>query len=135
MKKAVAAASVYLAGLSGVPIFRQGFQITIPAGNLLVDNPCSGLRSMISFLALGAFLAYLGRLSFAGRVILFVSAVPVALLTNMLRVSMLIMISHYWGIAAASPETMVHNASGVVAFILGFFLLAQGGALLEWKRS
>jgi len=48
MKMLVAKTGVDIVRLLGVPVFREGFNITIPAGSLLVGNPCSGLRSLIA---------------------------------------------------------------------------------------
>ncbi|MCP4647834.1 MAG: exosortase, partial [bacterium] len=45
MKMLVAKAGVYIVRLLGIPVYREGFYISIPGGDLIVGNPCSGLRS------------------------------------------------------------------------------------------
>ena len=131
MKMLVAESGALIASLMGIPVFREGFQITIPAGELLVGNPCSGLRSLISFLALGAVFAYMINISSLKKWVLFLLAVPVALLSNIVRVPILILVSHYWGLEAAAPESFWHGASGILVFILGVFLLFSAGKMLE----
>ena len=134
MKMLVAKTGVGIVSLLGIPVLREGFNITIPAGNLLIDNPCSGLRSLISFLALGAIFAYLINISYISKLIFFVSAIPIALLSNIVRVPILILISHCWGIESAAPETFWHDASGIFVFVIGFIMLFATGRLLKWKK-
>lgn len=135
MKMLVAKVGVWIVAGLGIPVFREGFHIAIPAGNLLVGNPCSGLRSLISFLALGAVLAYLSSMSNMKKWILFVLAIPVALLSNIIRVPILIIISHYWGVETAAPDSFWHDASGVFVFAVGLIMLFYAGRLLEWKSQ
>jgi len=131
LKMFAARCGVWLVGLLGIPILREGFNISIPDGNLIVGNPCSGLRSLISFLALGAVYAYLTSLPFVRKWILFIFSVPIALLVNIVRVSILILVSHYWGLAAAAPDTMVHTGSGLAIFVMGVLLLFFSSKVLE----
>ncbi len=131
LKMIVAKGGVWIAKLWGFPILREGFYITIPAGNLLVGNPCSGLRSIISFLALGSIFAYIIDTSTSKKWLIFIISVPIALLSNIVRIFILILISQYWSIEAASPESVLHNASGIFVFILGLSLLFFFGKIVE----
>ena len=133
LKILVAKAGVAMVNLLGVPVLRNGFDITIPGGNLVVGNPCSGLRSLIAFLALGAVLSYLTDISFLKRLILFFSSIPVAILSNAIRVPILILISHFYGLDAASPESIWHDITGMLVFVLGLALLIGISRLLQWK--
>ena len=133
MKMLVAKAGVEIVTLIGIPIVREGFYVTIPAGSLLVGNPCSGLRSLIAFLALGAIFSYLSNLSIIKKYLLFFLSIPVAILSNVIRTSLLILISHFWGLSAAAPDSFWHGASGVFVFILGVTALFYIGRFLEWK--
>ena len=133
LKMFVAKAGAGIVSLLGIAVYREGFNITIPAGTLLVGNPCSGLRSLISFLALGAVFAYSGTLAPYRKWILFALTVPIAILSNLIRVPILILVSHYYGLEAAGPETLVHTGSGILVFVLGFMLLLGFARLLESK--
>jgi exosortase A len=123
MKVFVAHYGVKLSELFGVPVYREGFAIIIPQGTLLVDNPCSGLRSILAFLAIGSLFAYMSNLSINKKWILFLFALPVALLSNLVRVFVLILCSYKFGLAAAAPDTFLHTGSGVILFLLGGTLL------------
>ncbi len=133
LKLFVAKSGAWIAGLMGIPIYLEGFYITIPAGSLLVGNPCSGLRSLITFLALGSILAYLSPVSLWRRGLILFLSVPTAIVSNVIRVPLLIVISHYWGLEAARPEGFWHDASGIMVFVIGFILLVSFVRLLEWK--
>ena len=135
LKIIVAEIGILVAGSLGIPVFREGFHITIPEGSLLVDNPCSGLRSLLSFVGLGAVYAYFSNLPIFRRLFLFLISVPVAVLSNIIRVVFLIMISHYWGLAAAAPDSFWHDASGMFVFVLGMVLMFIIGKGLEWNLS
>ena len=131
LKIIAANAGVWTVSLSGIPIHIEGFNIAIPAGQLLVGNPCSGLRSLIAFLALGFLLAYITPLKLHNKFALIVLTIPIALISNIIRVAILISVSHYWGLEAATPDTIVHSGSGVLVFVLGFSLLLLTSKVLK----
>lgn len=135
LKMLVANYGVKLLELTGIPIFREGFNIIIPQGTLLVGDPCSGLRSLITFLALGSLFAYMSNLPAIRKCVLFSMAIPVALLSNLLRVPILVLWSYKYGIAAAAPDTLVHTGSGIIVFILGMMLLYMSMYLLGGTRE
>jgi exosortase len=133
LKIFAAKAGVGVVGLFGIPVHGEGFNIIIPAGHLLVGNPCSGLRSLIAFLALGSVFAYMAPLATTRKWILFLLSIPIALLSNIVRVPILILVSHFWGLEAAAPDTLVHTGSGILVFVLGFLLLLFAAKVLEWR--
>lgn len=132
LKVLAAKAGVWLVSSLGVPVHLEGFNIFIPAGHLLVDNPCSGLRSLIAFLALGSILAYMAPISNIKKCTLFLLTIPIALFSNVVRIPILILVSHNWGLEAAAPDTFVHIGSGMFVFVLGFLLLLGCAKVLEW---
>ncbi len=133
MKLLAAKTAATIVGFAGIPIFQEGFNITIPVGTLLVGNPCSGLRSLLSFMMLGAIFAYLGQMGTIKKYLLFLFSIPIALLSNIIRVTILILIMHFFGIDAASPESIWHDASGVFVFIIGMLLFYYLGRFFSWK--
>lgn len=135
MKLMVAKAGAQLVGALGIPVFQEGFNISIPAGSLLVGNPCSGLRSLLAFLMVGTLFSYLSDLGFIKRIVLVAFTIPIALTVNILRVCALILISNFWGLKAAAPESFWHTASGVMLFVvaLGFFFTCV--RVLQWIES
>jgi len=134
LKVLVAKTGVQIVEWFGIPVVREGFNIIIPGGNLVVGNPCSGLRSLIAFMALGAVLAYLVDTSLPKKVTLFLLSIPIAILSNIIRVPILILVSHYYGLKAASPESVWHVATGLLVFVVGFMLFLTASKCLRWQR-
>ncbi|MBN1587788.1 MAG: exosortase/archaeosortase family protein [Candidatus Omnitrophica bacterium] len=114
----------------GVPAVQYGALIRLPQADVLVDDPCSGLRSLIALLALGALTTQIVPQKSAWRGwILFASAIPIALFTNFLRVVFLTLLTFVYGTEAASG--WLHDASGFMVFALAFILLTSIGHLLS----
>ncbi len=106
----------------GVMAVNQGGQVTLPTCSLTVGAPCSGVRSLVALLALAALWAYLVRGPHRARIALLALAVPLAALTNLLRVTSLLWAADRWGAEAALRY--YHGFSGPI-----FFALALGGLL------
>lgn len=51
--------SIVFLQLSGIPVYRDGWYLTIPNGQFFVAEACSGIRFLISSVALGTLFAYL----------------------------------------------------------------------------
>lgn len=118
MKFFVSEISTYLINASGIHAVREGSYILTPKSLLLVGDPCSGLRSFLAFICLGFVFAYEGRLALWKRVVLVFSGLPLAVLSNVIRVYSLGMLGEIYGSKAI--EGKVHDASGVVVFIIAF---------------
>ena len=80
--------------LSGVPVFREGMNFTIPSGNWSVVEACSGVRYLIASLMVGTLFAYLNYRS-ARRRLLFVGvSILVPIVANWVRAYMIVMLGH-----------------------------------------
>lgn len=102
----------------GIPLVRSGMTIHLPAGSLRIADPCSGLRSLIALVALGALFAYLSDGRFWKRAVLFVSSVPLAVAANIVRISVLCVVASVGGIDAALG--FFHDFSGLLLFLIAF---------------
>ena len=116
-----AAGAVSAAVISGTKV--EGVSIITPDYAFSVAIPCSGLKSLIAMAALGALFAYLVEGTPVRRVLLFLCAFPLALLANLVRIFVTVVLGN--GIGAAAAEGFFHSVSG--AFV---FLLALGGLFL-----
>ena len=123
LKLMVANLGTSLLSLFGFPIFREGAIVHLARTTLTIDDPCSGIRSLISLLALGALIAYISKTSILRKVILFVSAIPIAIFTNVLRVCALILAANWLGSQWAMPEHWFHTASGMGVFGISMVLI------------
>ncbi len=72
--------------LIGENVTRRGFVLTLPQGELGVAEACSGVKSLFSLAALGAFLAYYRLLSLPRAAMQMTIVLPVVLMVNILRV-------------------------------------------------
>lgn len=113
----------------GLEAVRSGSVLKMQHAYVIVDDICSGLRSLISLTALGSIFAYWMKAPMYKRIILFLSTIPIAIATNVLRIVFLAFISEVWGPEHATG--FVHDFSGFMVFALAFALLYAMGKLLE----
>ena len=113
----------------GISILREGNILTLSNITLQVAEACSGLRSLITLLALSAFLAFLADQNKTKKIILFLSAVPIALLSNAIRLVGTAVLARYWGASAA--DGFIHGFSGWAVFVLGLGMLVGVKFLLD----
>ena len=119
------------------PIMREGNVLILPGMSLEVVEACSGIRSLMSLLALAAGFGYLVERSMVVRWILFLAMVPLAIISNGTRVMVTAIMANYIGPQAA--EGFMHEFSGWVIFVvatvlfLGFYsLLTKIRKMLGW---
>ena len=133
LKLFVASASVWSLKLLGVVVWREGNIIQFPNVVLEVADACSGLRSLISLLALGVAYAWLVLPPGRRRWLLLAAAVPTAIFTNGLRVVLTGVLAQHWGARAA--EGFFHEFAGFAVFGLAAALLFGFGEMLRRRAS
>ncbi len=121
LKLFVAKFSVIALKLMGVVVWREGNIIMFPQTVLEVADACSGLRSLMSLLALGVALAVLSQEKMSRRVVLVLLTIPIAIFTNMIRVIGTGFLAQYYGAAAA--EGFFHEFAGMGVFVLAMVML------------
>lgn len=113
----------------GVVVWRDGNILMFPQTVLEVADACSGLRSLMSLLALSVAYAFFSQKEWFARVILVGLAVPIAIVTNMVRVIGTGLLAQYYGAAAA--EGFFHEFAGLMVFALAMVLLILSGAIIS----
>jgi exosortase len=113
----------------GVHAIREGSVIKTAHAVLMVEDPCSGIRSLIALIALGALMAYFSDLSKTKKTILFMVSIPIAVSTNIVRIVALSLASEMYGEKLATG--LFHDTMGILVFVLAFCGLALIGKLLE----
>jgi exosortase len=147
--------AVWSMGLLDIPVLRQGNVIElIPLGGreikkLEVVEACSGIRSLMTLITLAVVFAYfshprdrdgsggdggglvttLKSYGFWRSTIIVLSAVPIAIFTNALRVSGTGVLAHYYGTDVA--DGFFHSFSGWVIYIVAFVMLFAVGWVLD----
>jgi exosortase len=121
LKLFVAKFSVIALKLMNVIVLREGNIIMFPHTTFEVADACSGLRSLMSLLALGVALAVFSQKKINAMALLVALTIPIAILTNMIRVIGTGFLAQYYGAAAA--EGFFHEFAGMGVFILAMVLL------------
>lgn len=106
--------------LNVFPIMREGNVLVMPGLSLEVVEACSGIRSLISLLALAAGYGYLAEKSNVVRWFMFLAMIPLAIISNGTRVMITALMAHYIGPKAA--EGFMHEFSGWVIFVVATVL-------------
>ncbi len=110
----------------GIHTVREGNILYLPNCTLNVVEACSGIRSLLSLLAVAVAYGYFAERSTWKRSVLAIASVPVAIATNSLRLVATGTLSYFFGPSVDSGA--VHLALG-----LGFFALAFVSILLIHK--
>ena len=113
----------------GLPAVQKGSTIYMANATVQVDDPCSGLRSLLSLLTLGVLFAYLKQASFARRSVFFLSSIPIAMVANIVRIVLLAWIADIYGIEIALK--FFHDVSGFVVFGIALGGLTAVGRILR----
>ncbi|WP_333797337.1 exosortase A [Rheinheimera sp.] len=91
--------SVWFLHLAAIPVFREGLYLTTPVGHFEVAVACSGLRFLITSLAIGTLYAHLTYLSFVRQLLFLLALILFSVLANGLRAFLLIYIAEQTNMA------------------------------------
>ena len=114
-------ASTFLLQAFGTTAYREGNVILTPACELGIVEACSGLKMLMVFCALAVVTAALVPLGRPQRVVLALSAVPLALACNVARITVAGMASGSLGSEAG--HFVFHDLAGWLMVPLAFTLL------------
>jgi len=115
--------------LFGVPVFREGNVIHLASINLNVAEACSGIRSLMSLLALAIIYGFLLERRLWVRWLLALAAVPIAVIANSVRVISTGLIAE---INPQNAEGYAHLSLGWAVFVVSLVLLYALHALIRW---
>jgi exosortase len=130
MKMGVSEVAIAILHALGYPIAGQGVMIYVGQYELLVAAACSGLNSIISLSAISLFYIYMrheAEWRYAAFLVLLI--VPVALIANLARVMILILLTYHAGDAAA--QGFLHNFAGIVMFAVALLTIFALDAALK----
>jgi exosortase D (VPLPA-CTERM-specific) len=102
--------------LFGIPAARQGNIIDLGFTRLQVVDACSGLHSLLSLIVLCLLLAYFFKDHIWKRLVLLVSSIPLAIVTNSMRIAVTAILYKYFGAGVA--QEFFHGFSGVLIFVI-----------------
>jgi len=119
---------VALISLFGVPVYLDGNVIDLGAYQLQVAEACSGLRYLFPLASFGFLFAALYKGPFWHRAVLFLSAMPITVLMNSVRIGIIGLLVDRWGTEQA--EGFLHAFEGWVIFMACIVLLYAEALLL-----
>lgn len=129
IKIAISSWTVSVLRLFGYQIASSGVTIQIGQYQLLVIAACAGLNSIVTLTALCLFYVYLRhRSNPVAFLVIALAAIPVAIISNFVRVMALVLITYHFGDAAA--QGFMHDFAGLLMFtvalltVFGFDKLA-----------
>jgi exosortase len=113
LRRISAVGAEQLVGLWGIPVLREDTTMMLPNAMVEVADSCSGVSTLIASLLLGLILAHMTP-GWARKLGLMVAAVVFAVIANTIRVAILTLIVHYYGIDPL--KTALHEISGMITF-------------------
>ena len=137
---ATTASAGILNGL-GLHVQRVGAGLFSAAGNSFAFNvapECSGLRSLLAMTALMGCYAWYSPKTFAKKWILFLCSVPVAVVANICRIILVVVVAAFFGQKTAMG--LWHDYSGYPIFLISILLMLAIDRLLNldyrsaWKK-
>jgi|SRR5579862_962713 len=99
----------------GIPVLREGNVLILPNYSLEVVEACSGIRSLMSLIALAVAYGYFVEHRLWARILLIILMIPIAVASNSLRVVGTGMFTYFWGPQLA--EGFFHLFQGWLIFI------------------
>ena len=105
----------------GIPLIRNAQYIQLPNMTMEVAEACSGVRYLISIIAIAVPLAYFTQKGWYRKVFLIVLAIFIGIVTNWMRVILIGIWVYYFG--GSDIHGPLHIFQGVFVSVVGFILL------------
>lgn len=124
LKEFAVSAGAWLGNCLGADVARDGAALVLVGQDafLYVADACGGLRSLMAMLALAYCIAFfVGSDSRLRRLLLLLSAVPIAVGANVVRIAMLCVLARHQGVAFT--EATGHTLANLVAWSSSLLLL------------
>jgi exosortase len=113
--------STYVMQTLGLRVYSEGNVIVMDSHSIGVAEACSGLRMLVIFFALSTAVAMISQRAWWERVLVVLSAVPIALIANITRITVTGMLFEYAG--AEIAEKVFHDLAGWLMMPFGLALL------------
>lgn len=129
-----ASVSVGVLRFTGVEAINTGTKIRMmpftPDERVLnVAEACAGLRSLMTFITVGAAVAFLSNRPLWQKIFITISAIPIAIFCNVMRVAGQGLLDYY--VSHELSEGFAHQFAGIVMLVPAFFLILGVGWVLD----
>lgn len=123
--------SAWVLDLLDVPVYLLGNVIEIPGMKLMVEEACSGIRSLMALLSVALIVILLFEMRWWAKLLIAALAVLLAIALNVVRVAATGVLAFFVDPKAA--EGFFHTFSGMVVFVAGLAILYFVATKLEIK--
>jgi exosortase len=113
--------ATFLLTLAGVSVVREGNILLLSGARIQIAEACSGIQSLFSLVTLALVYGYLVETRIGMRILLALTAVPISILANALRISVTGLVLQHWGIERAQGS--LHILSGWIIFMISLAML------------
>jgi exosortase len=121
LQKWSAGAAYVFFGLTGVPMYRDGFLFHLPGLTIEVAKECSGIHSSISLFLVSLLAGHLMLRENWRKATLTLSIVPITIIKNAVRIVTLSLVGAY--VDPRILGSVAHRRGGIPIFILALVLL------------
>lgn len=121
--------SAAIIGFLSIPVHREGNMLYFAQTQLEVAEACSGINSITSLTMLSVIFVHLMPRGWKPKAVILLSAIPIAVAANIVRVSGTGVLAHFFGGGVAGG--FLHTFSGLVVFAFGFAVLLLEYAMLS----
>jgi exosortase len=122
LQRVATLASTYVLQTLGMPAVAEGNVILLNEASLGIVEACSGLRMLVVFFALSTAVALVVRRPLGERLFLVFSAIPIALFTNVVRITATGVA--YETVGGEAAQFIFHDLAGWLMMPLALVLLA-----------
>lgn len=123
--------STFVLQTLGISAFRQGNVINVAGMDLTVADACSGLRMLTIFCALAVAMVFLIERPWWDKFIILLSAIPIALIVNIIRISVTGLVYKLGGHESELIQKMAHDWAGYFMMPLALGILWLELQILE----
>jgi len=124
--------ATYIISSIGIPVYLEGNIMNLSNDSFSVQDTCSGMRTLISFIAISTPFAYLYINAMKFKILLILASIPIAILINLLRITLIGIISYYIGSGAAHT---FHMYAWIFVTPLGVISISSVWTLLRCLES
>ena len=121
--------------VTGVFAYTSGTKIIIMGNTvaqtrmLNVAEACAGMRSLMTFITVGGAVGFLSDRPLWQKITITVSAIPIAIFCNVMRVSGQGLLDHY--VSPKLSESFAHQFVGMIMLVPAFFMILMVGYVLD----
>lgn len=110
LQRAATVASTYVMQTLGQPAIAEGNTILVRDFHLGIVEACSGLRMLVTFFTFSTAVCLATKRPFTDKLVIMLSAVPIALATNILRI--VVTGFMYMNVSSQTASAFFHDAAG-----------------------